>query len=158
VWGIAEADFHDDGGGGELDSFQTVVMTRRKTSAAVLAALGSGRCYAVRKGRGHRLILDRFEVRNPQNGAAAVSGAEIGVQGEVLVSVRISASDGAAHRVRLSLVRGGIARPAIEGTTPMAIDFADKDDWTGRSFYRLEAQDDTDSRLMSNPIFVNRAS
>jgi hypothetical protein len=157
VWGIAEADFHDEANGCELDSFQTVVMTREKTSAAVLAALGSGRCYAVQRGRGYRLILDRFEVRNPQGGAAAASGGEIDVHGDPLVSVRISASDEAAHRVRLILVRGGIAMPAIEGTTPLAIDLADEADWTGRSYYRLEAQGDGDSRLLSNPIFVTRA-
>jgi len=59
--------------------------------------------------------------------------------------------------VKLVIVRGGTALPIIEGTTPLRIDFADDADWTGRSFYRLEAQGKGDSRLLSNPIFVKRA-
>ena len=55
------------------------------------------------------------------------------------------------------MVRGGTVLPGIEGTTPLRIDFADEADWTGRSFYRLEAQGEGGSRLLSNPIFVKRA-
>jgi len=42
--------------------------------------------------------------------------------------------------VKLVIVRGGTVLPIIEGTTPLRIDFADDADWTGRNFYRLEAQ------------------
>ena len=157
VWGIAEADFHDEQDGSEIDAFQTAVLAADNTAAAVLDALSRGRCYAVQKGRGYRLILDRFEVRSPQTGGAAASGEEIFVQGPAVVSVRISASDGRPYPVKLVIVRGGTVLPIIEGTTPLRIDFADDADWTGRSFYRLEAQGKGDSRLLSNPIFVKRA-
>jgi len=157
VWGIAEADFHDEQNGSEIDAFQTAVQASDKTAAAVLDALSRGRCYAVQKGRGYRLVLDRFEVRHLQSGGAASSGSEISIQGPAVVSVRISASDGRPYQVKLVMVRGGTVLPGIEGTTPLRIDFADDADWTGRSFYRLEAQGEGDSRLLSNPIFVKRA-
>jgi hypothetical protein len=157
VWGIAEADFHHEQDGGELDVFQTAVLAVDKSAAAVLDALRRGRCYAVQKGRGYRLILDRFEVRHAPGGAAAGSGEEISVQGPTLVRVRISASDGRPYPMRLVVVRGGSVLAAIEGTTPMEVDVTDDGDWTGRSFYRLEAQAEGDSRLLSNPIFARRA-
>jgi hypothetical protein len=156
VWGIAEADFHDEQAGGAIDLFQTVILAHDKTAAAVLNALGRGRCYAVQKGGGYRLILDRFEVRNPQSGGAAASGGEVFLHGPAVVSVRISASDQRLHRVKVVIVRGGTALSSIEGITPMVIDLADDANWMGRCFYRIEAQGDGDSRLLSNPIFVNR--
>jgi hypothetical protein len=156
VWGMAEVDFHEEGDGVELDSFQTIVIAAAKTEAAVLDALSRGRFYAVQKGGGHRLVLERFEAGGAESGRKADSGQEVSVRGAPKVSVRVSASDGSARRVTLSLVRGGVAMPPVEGVTPAAFEYMDEASWEGRSFYRLEVNGEDGSRLLSNPVFVER--
>jgi hypothetical protein len=156
VWGIAEADFHEEADGMELDTFQTVIRSRSKAVSDVVEALGRGRCYAVRKGRGYRLVLASFEVRDPQTGRAASAGDEIAVTGPPRVMLALDASDGNSRRVTVDLVRGGDLIRRIEGELPLEVEFADIEHWEGRSYYRLEARGAEDSSLISNPIFVER--
>jgi hypothetical protein len=157
VWGIAEADFHEEAPGVDLDTFQTVVRSRSKAVADVIEALRRGRCYAVIKGRGYRLVLAAFEVRDPRSGRAAGAGEEIAVAGTPGVRLALRASDGTPRRVSVDLVRGGEVLRRIEGQLPLAVEIADTRPWEGRSYYRLEARGAEDSRLISNPIFVERS-
>jgi hypothetical protein len=156
VWGIAEADFHEESPGMDLDTFQTVIQSRSKAVADVLEALRRGRCYAVRKGRDYRLVLAAFEVRDLRTGRVAVAGDEIAVAGTPGVRLAIMASDGNPRRVSVDLVRGGELLQRIEGDLPLEMEIADTRPWEGRSYYRLEARGAEDSRLISNPIFVER--
>jgi hypothetical protein len=157
VWGIAEADFHEEADGMALDTFQTVVRSRSKAVADVLEALRRGRCYAVLKGRGYRLVLAAFEVRDPRSGRAAGAGEEIAVAGTPGVRLALRASDGTPRRVSVDLVRGGEVLRRIEGELPLEVEIADATLGEGRSYYRLEARGAEDSRLISNPIFVERS-
>jgi hypothetical protein len=158
VWGIAEADFHGVPGELALDTFQTVLLAGEKTQSAVLAALASGRSYAVLKAAGYRLVPGGFEAHDPGSARSAGSGETLAAGPAPVVRLRLAASDGSARRVAVELIRGGEVVRSFEGATPMAVEFADPSPWAGKTFYRVAARGEGDSRLRSNPIFVDRRS
>jgi hypothetical protein len=157
AWAIAEADFHDASDGLALDAYQTIVRSPSKEAADVLAALQAGRCYAVRKGFGYRLVLSVFEVRDPLTGRRAGADGGLAAASAPRVRVALSASDGRARPAAVRLVRGGVVLRDFAGELPLELDFRDDAPWTGRSYYRLEASAAEGGGLISNPVFVERA-
>ncbi len=158
VWGIAEADYHGEPGEFPLDTFQTVLLVGDKTRAAVLAALAEGRSYAVQKAKGYRLVLEGFEAHHPASGRSAGPGETIAAGPAPVVRLRLAASDGSTRRVAVELIRGGEVVRFVEGKTPMAMEFTDVLPREGKTFYRVAVRGEGDSRLLSNPIFVDGSS
>ncbi len=157
VWGIAEADYHGERGESALDTFQTVLLVGDRTPAAMLGALAEGRSYAVQKAEGYRLVLDGFEAHQPGSGRSAGSGETLGAGPGPVVRLRLAASDGSVRQISVDLIRGGEVVRSFEGATPMAVEFTDAAPW-GKTYYRVAARGEGDSRLLSNPIFVDGRS
>ncbi len=155
-WGISGADFHVEKDGLELDTFQTIFLTRSRATGAVLEALDKGRFYAIRKGDGPRLILDQFHVKDNKSGNSAIMGQEMEIQGITVVEGKLSASDKGRYPVKVSVVRGGELVTSIKGQTPLEFHFEDQDGGAGKTFYRLDVRGDLCGRLLSNPIFVTK--
>ena len=66
VWGIATADFHEDGGGGQkLGDFPTVFLVRKRTRKSILSAIQKGRMYACRGGYPQQIVLNEFAICSP---------------------------------------------------------------------------------------------
>jgi len=156
VWGIAEADFHGSKDDVDLDTFQTVFLIETKARKDVLEALARGRMYAVQKGSGFRLSLDRFWLKDDQAGAEATLGEELFIDRPPVVEGRLSATDGGRHPVAVSILRGGEPCWSFEGQTPLKFRFVDDMPWSGKTYYRLQAAGNTAGQLLSNPIFVVR--
>ena len=153
-WAISGSDFHVEQSSVELDTFQTIFLVRQKTIAAVLESLAKGRVYTVQKSNGIRLILDRFEIGSKDADKFAFMGSGIKLSGTPIVRINIASSDGAAHAVDVSLIRGGKQVKSFTGVTPLEILFEDHTPWSGKTFYRLDAKGETVGRLISNPIFA----
>jgi len=156
VWGIAGADFRGTRNDDPIDTFQTVFLVTAKSTEEILNALAEGRFYAVRKGRGPRLVLDRFDVRSRAGHPPALSGQCLAPMGDPIVRMKISAQDGSRCDVHVRLIRGGAVVLDRRGQTPLELDFTDRSPWRGRTFYRLEADGGPMGRLLANPIFVER--
>lgn len=158
-WGIATADFHQEGGAGQrLGDFQTVLWLAEKTPASVLAALKDGRMYACR-GRFPRVPrLHAFSVSAADPGASpqAISGEEIVLSRNP--RIRISVSAGAAGifgkgAVRVRLIRSGTLVQVFRGPLPLTIDYVDPLEAPGEKvYYRMDMTGAGD--IVSNPIFV----
>jgi len=156
VWAIAEADFHQEQNGLDLDTFQTIFLVDAKRSRAVLQALERGRFYAVRKSEDSRLSLDHFKIKDNSSGKAAIMGEVIYLNGTPIVEGRISALDKSRQDVAISIIRGGQQTWSFKGQTPLDFHLVDQDGWNGKTFYRLDVKSQTGGHLLSNPIFVVR--
>lgn len=158
VWAIAGADFHEEKNGFDLDTFQTVFLVKKKDQTEVIKALESGRIYAVMKSKNMRLSLDKFEVKDKTSGTTVIMGEEMIARGAPVIEGRLSASDGGRHEVRVSIIRGGKIAWSFEGRTPLDFNLLDKDQWRGKTFYRLDVKGKAGGHLLSNPIFVTRTN
>ena len=156
VWGIAGSDFHGEKDGVGLDSYQTVFLVENRGHADVLKALERGRIYAVRKAAGFRLSLDQFQIKDDQTGKRAILGEELLIDRSPVVEGRLSATDGGHYSVAVSIIRGGKQIWSFEGETPLDFEFVDSVQWSGKTFYRLDASGKAAGQLLSNPIFVVR--
>jgi len=156
VWGIAGSDFHGGGSGTELDTFQTVFLVKNRRQKDVLQALERGRLYAVRKAAGFRLSLDQFQIKDDESDKRALLGEELAIGRAPVITGRLSATDGGHYRVAVSIIRGGEPIWSFEGQTPLDFKFVDPDQWSGKTFYRLDASGKVAGQLLSNPIFAVR--
>jgi hypothetical protein len=156
VWGIAGSDFHGGGNGIELDTFQTVFLVKNRRQKDILQALERGRLYAVRKAAGFRLSLDQFQIKDDESDKRAILGEELAIGRAPVITGRLSATDGGHYSVAVSIIRGGKPIWSFEGQTPLDFKFVDPDQWSGKTFYRLDASGKVAGQLLSNPIFAVR--
>ena len=156
VWGIAGSDFHGGENGVSLDTFQTVFLVENRRQKDVLQALEQGRMYAVAKAGGFRLSLDQFQIKDDKTDKRAIVGEELLIDRSPVVAGRLSATDGGHYSVAVSIIRGGKPIWSFEGQTPLDFKFVDPVQWSGKTYYRLDASGKTAGQLLSNPIFVVR--
>jgi hypothetical protein len=149
---IADADYHADGDGVALDTFQTVFLASEPARAAVLDALREGRVYAVRKEGGFALRLRKFRV-TPEEGRAEPGAEKIPWRVDAL----LCASDGGGYSVTAEIVADGRAAGVFSGKTPFEFS-ATVEAPPGKSFIRLLATGPGAHRLVSNPVFPGRAA
>jgi len=154
AWGIAGSDFHGEGKGAALDTYQTVFLVEKKNIKAALIALARGRIYAVLKPKGPRMSLDSFEIQDNGTGKTAIMGEELSLQGPPAVAGKISTGEGEGEEITVEIIRGGVSLWSFKGTTPLDFNFVDEQNWSGKTFYRLDARSAAGGHLLSNPIFV----
>jgi hypothetical protein len=157
AWGIATADFHEEGGAGEkLGNFPTVFLVKKKTREDVILALRQGRMYACRSGNNfQRFVLENFSISDSNTNNQASMGETIELKNKPEIRIRVSSSDKKAHNVDVRVIRSGKLIKTISKTTPFVVDF--KDDYFNLDeliYYRL----DIHGKLVSNPIFVKFGS
>jgi hypothetical protein len=91
-------------------------------------------------------------------GEQGLAGQHIESSGPVRVQARVAAAEGTVLQLRLRLVRSGEVIAEQTGMTPLSFAYVDKDIGPGqRVYYRLLINSQSD-RLVSNPIFVRKAS
>ncbi|NGZ08741.1 MAG: hypothetical protein CV088_05045 [Nitrospira sp. LK70] len=154
---IGEVAFHGTTDAGkDLDRVYTVIQTSERTVAGILAALKSGRTYAVARGDQNILLrLDEFRLLN--NGQSAGIGETLrgSGNGDIIVRVGVSAIDGKQYAVKLRVIRSGHVIRQIEGKTPLWIELADpvaqREAWMN---YRVEVVG-KGGELLTNPIYAS---
>ena len=120
-------------------------------------AMRAGRYYAVGQPKpGSGLRLDEFRALIDGGAKTAEAGESLDPQGarDVALRLRITAADGGAHPIAVTLIRSGevVAKLALQ--TPVEQVLTDPAAPPGVwHAYRLQA-DGEGAELMSNPIFV----
>ena len=153
AWGIASADYHEEGRGGQkLGDFPTVFLVKEKTREEVLLALKQGRMYACRTGNNfQRFVLKDFSVFDSNTNSHANMGDTIELKNKPEIRIRVSSTDQGAHNVDVRVIRSGKLIKTLSKTTPFVVDL--KDDFFNPGeliYYRI----DIPGKLVSNPIFV----
>lgn len=157
VWGYGGNDFRCEGKNGDrLGEIRTVVLTSRKSRAAMVKALGAGRMYAVKQGEGKdRLLLDEFELIESATDNRAVMGEELKTTSSPGIGLKLSMTDGESDvRVKIRLihngevVKQGLLKLPYEGVWQ-------NDTLSQRGYYRLLVEIDDYNQLVSNPIFFD---
>ncbi len=141
----------------ELDQVLTVFLVRDRSAAGLLEALRAGRLYAVgqyRRGLGLRLTRFRAECDGGTRWAESGEWLDPCAARDLSVHVAVSATDGGAHPIRVTLVRSGQVLAQVEGLTPFDQTFTDGEPPPGPGrFYRVSVETEG-AELLSNPVFV----
>ena len=153
-WGIATADFHQEGEGGEqLGAYQTVFLVEQRTRDAVLKALRTGKMYACQVKYPQVLKLEDFSVSSSENRTKGISGDEIVLKEFPRVRISISTSVPASDKVKIRLIRSGEMIYLFEEKLPLMIDYVDPYYKPGeRIYYRMDMHGA--GTIVSNPVFV----
>jgi hypothetical protein len=153
-WGIATADFHQEGEGREqLGTYQTVFFVQEKTKNAVLKALRNGKMYASRGSYPQASRLDEFSVSSSENRTKGISGDEIALKEFPRVRISISTSAPSPDKVKVRLIRSGEMIYLFEEKLPLMIDYVDPYYKPGeRIYYRMDMHGA--GTIVSNPVFV----
>jgi hypothetical protein len=154
---IGEVAFHGTTDPGkDLDRVYTVIQTSERAAAGIMAALKTGRAYAVARGDQNILLrLDEFRLLN--NGQSAGIGETLhrSRSGDIMVRVGVSAIDGKQYSAKLRVIRSGQVIRQIEGQTPLQMELADhaaqRGEWLN---YRVEVVG-KGGELLTNPIYVS---
>jgi hypothetical protein len=154
AWGIATADFHQEGESGEqLGTYQTVFLVREKTKNAVLKALRNGKMYASQGSYPQSSKLEEFSISSSDNRAKGVSGDEITLKEFPQVRISMSTSVPVTEKVKIRLIRSGETIYLFEDKPPLTIDYVDPYYKPGeRIYYRMDMHGA--GTIVSNPVFV----
>jgi hypothetical protein len=158
VWGIAAADFHQEGAAGEkLGNFPTIFLVKKMTEPDILDAMKRGKMYACRANVADGyLTLEDFSISDSKTPQRGTTGDEILCQGFPHIRIRVSApSLDEGNILSIRLVRSGTLLKTFSGQTPLSADYKDELFKPGEKiFYRLDVSDKKGRRLVTNPIFV----
>ena len=153
---IAGSDYHAEGmSGTKLYEFKTVVRAAGKSKAEILAALQTGRVYALRQLANYHLILETFKVIGSEGQTADGPGSTIESAGPVRILARVSFSDHESREAAIQLISNGREIKKITGKTPFDFSYTDTRHQPGqKTYYRLNVKS-AKGLLTANPIFVN---
>jgi hypothetical protein len=158
AWGISTADFHSEGESGEhLGNFPTVFLVTERNKSAILAAMRSGRMYAVRSRVPQRLVLDDFAVYGMDDQPRGMLGESLSVTGVPHIHVAMSVKEPKPAEVTVRIIRGGTLIHTFTAALPVNRSIVDPGCPRGeKTFYRLMAEGRSVGKLVTNPIFVTR--
>lgn len=154
-WGIATADFHQEGESGEqLGNYQTVFYVKEKKKAEILSALRNGRMYAVQGRFPEVPVMDEFSVSSADMTVKGISGEDVSLTGHPRIKIALSSSKPVAGQVKVRLIRSGSVVHSVDGTLPLQIEYDDAYFNPGEKiYYRMDMRGA--GIIVSNPIFVN---
>lgn len=152
VWGIAAADFHEDGRLGlPLGALPTTFLVRKFSKREILDALRKGRMYCS-LGDGHSWPkLDYFHASGDAK-EAAVMGETLSTTAVPVIRFKVSNNRSEQGPMTILLIRDGTVIHTVNGLPPMDVEYIDRDaPVTGKSYYRIMEKN---GHLISNPIFM----
>lgn len=124
-WSLGGSDYHGvSKGGPTLWGIKNIYWVKKKSKKEIMAAMRAGRFYSVRQGKDYRLILDKFSLSSPGLKKEAISGETININGQLIVKIRISASNKKQENGTLTIIQNGNVVIEKKFTTPFEDDFA----------------------------------
>lgn len=156
IWAIAEGDVEGDQFSPKFS--ETVFLLKERSQADVLNSLREGRIYAVAGPNAHYFSLTSFELSSDLNRAA--SGETLSAKpAEVTISARLTFDSPTEKRSRIqaTMIRDGEPIGTFKGDGILELTFKEDAnlDPDRIHFYRIDARAPRQTRLLSNPIFLN---
>ena len=156
VWAIAEGDVEGDHFSPELS--QTVFLLEKFTTEDALTALRTGRVYAVAGPFGSDTSLNDFEMRSGDQ--VAYMGQTLQHTGPVTLKVDVSVKGPMASSVFVvHIIKNGRSFESVDGEGSVLVELTDDNVTPGRlHVYRVDVRVPGQTRLLTNPIFLDRRS
>lgn len=157
AWGIATADFHQDGRHGEqLGDYSTIFAVRSLNQQEVLDALRHGRMYAVKGQQANQDRLVEFAITD-------TTGTKRGISGEIIelsedkarIDIGVESLSGSPHPLTIKVIENGKVITTLTEQTPLRHHLEIHPQPGKKNYYRLDITSDC-CRLISNPIFTRR--
>lgn len=124
-WTFGGLDYHGvTARGPKLRNIKNIYWVKKKSKEEIMAAMRAGRFYTVRQGEDYRLMLDNFSLFDPDLQKEAISGETININGQLIVKIRISASNKKQENGTLTIIQNGNVVIEKKFTTPFEDDFA----------------------------------
>lgn len=156
AWAIGELDY--GAVSFKMHEILNYLWADDRSGPAVLKALRGGNLYAVWRNDKWGLKLDDFYLTAPGHGRF-VSGEKLTLKSNARVRavLNISATDNAARKIRISVIRDGILSKMIETDLPAAVIYEDLEPLApGMHYYRFIAEESYPHAICINPIFVEK--
>ncbi len=155
---FGEIAFHTPGEAGiELNQVLNVLSVHEWSPEGVLDAMRAGRLYAVgQQAAGVALRLDEFRVATQDGTRSARSGERLPLDAptDLTLRVSVSATDGGAHPITVTMIRSGKVVSRVKGQTPFRHRIAETREAQGEPFsYRIAVTGV--GEILSNPIFID---
>ncbi len=155
---FGEIAFHTPGEAGiELNQVLNVLRVHEWSPEGVLDAMRAGRLYAVGQyPSGVELRLDEFRVSTQDGTRSAHTGERLSLRAPTnpALHVSVSATDGRAYPIIVTIIRKGQVVSRVNGRTPLRHRFSDTHNAGDAPFYyRVAVHGSGD--ILSNPIFVD---
>ena len=152
VWGIATADFHEDGRLGlPLGALPTTFLVRKFSKGEILDALRKGRMYCSLGDGFFWPKLDYFHASGDTK-KTAVMGETLSTATPPVIRFRVSDNHPKQRPVTLLLIREGSVIHTAEGIPPIDVEYTDRDAPANvKTYYRILEKN---KHLISNPVFV----
>lgn len=153
VWLLGESAFHD--ASRPLTYVQTVLYATARTEDAVLAAMRGGRMYAQFNPSEHPdLVLSAYTIVDEATQRSAGMGETLDTSGPVRIELA-GAHQPEGEPMDVTVIRNG----AVVYTTqladaPFTLQWRDPAPPSTRGYYRVMLRRGTNSRLVTNPTFV----
>jgi len=147
VWAIGELDYKE---GAWMGDTQTIFITSENSKTGILQAMRGGRMYAVHGNL--KPVLEAFQIWDDRRGIWTEMGGTATAVQRIRLKIKAYLPEKDTGTANLRLIREGLVIKEISLSS--AIDMELNDEFFqagGRTYYRI----DIDSRLISNPIFVN---
>lgn len=159
-WGIATADYHEEGESGQkLGDYQTVLLLADKSPKGALEALGRGRMYACQGNfpRMPRLVEFTVSDSERQDSRTVVSGETLFAKRNPRIRISLAgALPGETAQLKVRLIRSGETVQVFSDAMPLTIDYVDPVEAPGKKiYYRVDVKGY--GTIVSNPIFVEFA-
>ena len=153
VWAIAEGDVEGDQFSPKYS--QTVFLVNRPTRGEVLDALREGRVYAIGGPLSEHLSMAHFSLAD-DHGEAIQGGTLVAAKKEVRILASAECRPNReGNALKVDLIRDGAVIKTFRGEGVLEVSHTDTPPEDGGThFYRLDIRAPSQTRMISNPIFV----
>lgn len=157
VWAIGELEY----GGSEnknLNDTINVLYVKKLNHEDILDALKMGRFYvASKEPQKINMMLDEFVLSNMATGKSAMMGETLVSDGVPSVKIKLSHEKFIDGEINVKLIRNNQIIKEFSGKGSADLEFNDESVKPNDSvYYRIDAESQDMSRLISNPIFFRR--
>ncbi|MFH1727728.1 MAG: hypothetical protein ABIA04_04850 [Pseudomonadota bacterium] len=165
-WTISGGDYHGlkpEGGWGNIESGQTILLLKNFELTEIFAAMWEGRMYSVRNGKqaseNGYLIMPKFYLENSEETQKAISGQELVTSKLVNLNINLKTTLDKAVELKLMIIKNGELIKEEKIKTPYELVITDDVSAEFKGYYRIIAEGSS-YQLVSNPIFyrVNKES
>ena len=159
AWAMGELE-EDGSGDKNLTDVVNIIYVKKLDRQQILEALKKGRFYvAINLSNCTPLVLEEFSISDESGTKTAMMSEEVSFAGDPVVNIRISHEKPLDKNITLKLIRNNEIIGEFSAISQIKIDYKDTGlERNKKYYYRIDAESQSGSHLISNPIFFKKIS